>query len=279
MVGREVRMPKAEPRAPGAVVCAIAGVRVHSMLHDVSLSLHAGAITAIAGVSGNGQQALADVLCGMRAPDAGSVRVNEAVMRASPRDWIAAGVARVPEDRHAVGTIGDLPLWENAMAEHHATRFARGGMVRRGSARAFARRVVDGFDVRSARGLDTTVRSLSGGNMQKLVLGRALLGAGENPRGGPAHAPVLIVANQPTWGLDIGAVAFVHQQLLDARAQGAAVLLISDDLDEIFALADRIAVMHRGRLGAARRANEWSLAEIGLAMAGAAADGTGRHAA
>ena len=280
MVGREVRMPTAEPRAPGEVVCAIAGVRVRDTLHDVSLSLHAGAITAIAGVSGNGQQALADVLCGMRAPDAGSVRVGEAVMGASPRDWIAAGVARVPEDRHTVGTIGDLPLWENAMAEHHATRFARGGMVRRGPARAFARRVVEGFDVRSARGLDTTVRSLSGGNMQKLVLGRALLGAGEDPRGGPAQAPVLIIANQPTGGLDIGAVAFVHQQLLDARARGAAVLLISDDLDEILALADRIAVMHAGHLTEARASGDWNLAAIGLAMAGSApAANGGEHAA
>ena len=261
-------------------MCAIAGVRVRDTLHDVSLSLHAGAITAIAGVSGNGQQALADVLCGMRAPDAGSVRVGEAVMGASPRDWIAAGVARVPEDRHTVGTIGDLPLWENAMAEHHATRFARGGMVRRGPARAFARRVVEGFDVRSARGLDTTVRSLSGGNMQKLVLGRALLGAGEDPRGGPAQAPVLIIANQPTGGLDIGAVAFVHQQLLDARARGAAVLLISDDLDEILALADRIAVMHAGHLTEARASGDWNLAAIGLAMAGSApAANGGEHAA
>jgi simple sugar transport system ATP-binding protein len=167
-----------------------------------------------------------------------------------------------------VGTIGDLPVWENAMAEHHATRFAHSGMVRRGPARAFARSVIERFDVRSARGLDTAVRSLSGGNMQKLVLGRALLGAGEDAHGGPAHAPVLIVANQPTWGLDIGAVAFVHQQLLDARAQGAAVLLISDDLDEIFALADRIAVMHAGHLTESRASGDWNLAAIGLAMAG-----------
>ncbi len=268
MVGREVRMPEAKPHAPGAVVCVVANIRVRGELHDVSLSLHAGAITAIAGVSGNGQQALADILCGLRAPEAGSVRVGDAAMPASPAAWIAAGVARVPEDRHAVGTIGDLPLWENAMAEHHATRFARGGMVRRGPARAFARRVVDGFDVRSARGLDTAVRSLSGGNMQKLVLGRALLGAGEDARGQTGRAPLLIVANQPTWGLDIGAVAFVHQQLLDACAQGSAVLLISDDLDEIFALADRIAVMHAGHLTPARATSAWTLAAIGLAMAG-----------
>ncbi len=272
MVGRDVPMPEARPRTPGALACVVESVTVRDKLRGVSLALRAGEITAIAGVSGNGQQALADVLCGMQVPDSGSVRVLGAAMAASPRAFIAAGVARVPEDRHAVGTIGDLPLWENAMAEHVATRFARGGIVRRTMARAFARRVVDRFDVRTARGLETSVRSLSGGNMQKLVLGRALLGAvGDAGAGTHARkAPVLIVANQPTWGLDIGAVAFVHQQLLDACAQGAAVLLISDDLDEILGLADRIAVMHAGHLTAARPAGEWTIAEIGLAMAGAA---------
>ena len=118
------------------------------------------------------------------------------------------------------------------------------------------------------------------GRCQYTSVSRALLGAGEDPRGGPAHAPVLIIANQPTWGLDIGAVAFVHQQLLDARAQGAAVLLISDDLDEIFALADRVAVMHAGHLTEARASGDWNLAAIGLAMAGSApAASGGEHAA
>ena len=120
------------------------------------------------------------------------------------------------------------------------------------------------FDVRGTEsgGLDTLTRGLSGGNMQKLILGRALTpGPGEAP-------PRLIVANQPTWGLDVGAVAYVHQQLLDACAAGAAVLLISEDLDEIFALADRIAVMHQGHLSEARPRPQWTLASIGLAMAG-----------
>ncbi|MEP7330325.1 MAG: ATP-binding cassette domain-containing protein, partial [Betaproteobacteria bacterium] len=268
MVGREVRMPEARAHAAGAVVCALQRVSVGAVLHDVSLTLHARQITAIAGVSGNGQQALADVLCGMRAADSGSVQVLGTAMAAAPRAWIAAGVARVPEDRHAVGTIGDLPLWENAMAEHASVRFAHAGVVRRRAARGFAQRVVDRFDVRSARGLDTTVRALSGGNMQKLVLGRALLGASGDMASDTRSAPVLIVANQPTWGLDIGAVAFVHQQLLDACASGSAVLLISDDLDEIFALADRIAVMHAGHLTPAREPAAWNLAAIGLAMVG-----------
>jgi simple sugar transport system ATP-binding protein len=120
--------------------------------------------------------------------------------------------------------------------------------------------------------VDTATAALSGGNQQKLILGRAL-GHG---------TPRLIVANQPTWGLDVGAVAYVHQQLLDACAAGAALLLISEDLDEIYALADRIAVIHQGRLTAARPAREWTLAGIGLAMAGGAAEahpGAGRAGA
>jgi len=229
----------------------------------VTLTLHAGEITAIAGVSGNGQQALADVLCGLRAPKTGTVLLAGRAMHAEPRAWIAAGVARIPEDRHAVGVIDDFPLWENAIAEHYQRRFARNGWVRRVAARGFARDVMKRFDVRAARGIDTATRSLSGGNMQKLILGRALSGAIDG-------VPPLIVANQPTWGLDVGAVAFVHQQLLDACAQGAAVLLISDDLDEILALADRIAVMHAGELTQTRPAAQWNLGEIGLAMAGTA---------
>src|SRR5206468_1176259 len=125
----------------------------------------------------------------------------------------------------AAGVIGDLPLWENAIAEHYRTRFARRGLVRRRAARRFAKAVIERFDVRAGGGVDTPARSLSGGNMQKLILGRVLIGDARD-----ANAPLVIVANQPTWGLDIGAVAFVHQQLLDACARGAAVLLVSDDL-------------------------------------------------
>jgi len=264
MVGREVPQPTPKPHAAGDVVCDVADLTVHHEITAVSLALRAGEITAIAGVSGNGQQALAEVLCGLRAPDAGRAVVAGRALVADPRAWIAAGVARIPEDRQAAGVIGDFPLWENAIAEHYRTRFARRGIVRRRAARRFARLVIERFDVRAGGGVDTPARSLSGGNMQKLILGRVLIG---DARG--ANAPLLIVANQPTWGLDIGAVAFVHQQLLDACARGSAVLLISDDLDEIFVLADRIAVMHVGRLTAARPTADWNLSAIGMAMAGA----------
>lgn len=237
MVGRAVAPATKRAHARGAPVVELRG--------EFELTLHAGELVAVAGVAGNGQQALAEQLFALRVP---------------------GGVARIPQDRHALGVVGELPLWENAVLERYASpAFARFGWVRRERAMSHAKALVERFDVRGteAAGLWTTTRSLSGGNMQKLILARALAG---DP--GATAAPPLIVAHQPTWGLDIGAVAYVHQQLLDACAAGSAVLLISEDLDEIFALADRIAVMHAGRLGEARPAHEWTLASIGLAMAG-----------
>lgn len=269
MVGQDVDLPRAQPSAVAdrPVVCALEGVGAgqgRDRLEDASLVLRAGEITAVAGVSGNGQLALAELLCGMRAPSAGRVLLHGEPLRADPA-WLArAGVARIPEDRHGVGVVGDLPLWENAVSERLRTpAFRRGPLVRRQAAQAHARRIVDAFDVRGG-GMETAARSLSGGNMQKLILGRALLAPdGATPR--------LIVAHQPTWGLDVGAVAYVQKQLLAARDAGAAVLLISDDLDEVLALGDRIAVMHAGHLTPALAAGAWTRERIGLAMAGAGA--------
>jgi len=267
MVGRAVQPPIAKPHVVGDVVCTVDRARVRGSpgLRSVSLSLRAGEITAIAGVSGNGQQTLADLLCGTVTLDAGRVAVSGRPMPGDPRAWIDASVARIPEDRHAIGAIGDFSLWENAIAEHYRGAFGRHGIVRRRLARAHARRIIERFDVRAGSGLDTPARALSGGNLQKLILGRALIGTDKSVQ---HHVPVLIVASQPTWGLDVGAVAFVHQQLLDACARGAAVLLISEDLDEILALADRIAVMHAGALTNARPPADWSLAALGRAMTG-----------
>jgi len=272
MVGRRVEGAVKRPAAPGELRAHLQDARVagkgpRPLLDGVSLELRAGEVLAIAGVSGNGQQVLAEVMCGQRELDAGTVLLDGQPLPAEPRRWVEAGVARIPEDRHAVGVVGDLPLWENAVLERYrAPAFARFGLMKRGVAMAHAQRLVERFDVRGteARGVETVTRGLSGGNMQKLILGRVLTAS----PGDSDHAPRLIVANQPTWGLDVGAVAYVHQQLLDACAAGSALLLISEDLDEVFALADRIAVMHHGRLSAARPASAWTLAHIGLAMAG-----------
>ena len=267
MVGQSIK-PLAVSRASctGEVMCELSGVSAgqpgRNRITHINLTLHAGEVVAIAGVSGNGQSTLADVLCGVLVIRDGHISLrgkawpNEGTMLA------AVGVARIPEDRRAVGLIGNMPLWENAVAERLHTRvFSKFGCVRRNAARAYAARIVQQFDVRGA-GLQSACQLLSGGNMQKLILGRALL-----PPVNQA-APLLIVAHQPTWGLDIGAVNYVHKQLLAARDAGAAVLLISDDLDEVVALGDRIAVMHGGKLTAARANEHWTRNTLGLAMAG-----------
>jgi simple sugar transport system ATP-binding protein len=280
MVGRTVA-PVARQRsavADATVACALRDVTVRQrervLLDRVNLEVHAGEVVAIAGVAGNGQQALADLLSGVIALDEGGLEVAGRTLPAQPRAWIDAGVARIPEDRQGVGAIGDLAIWENALLERYASRrFARWGVLWRERALEHARRIVERFDVRGggSAGLDARTAALSGGNLQKLILGRALT----SPRYRDVAAQ-MIVAHQPTWGLDVGAVADVHRRLLDACQAGAALLLISEDLDEILALADRIAVITRGRLTDARRRDDWSLATLGLAMGASAADAPAR---
>lgn len=289
MVGHAVEAPqRRSAKSVGDAVCVLDHVSTaagkdggqdHSFgLREVSLTLRAGEITAIAGISGNGQVALAELLCGTRRAASGTAQLMGRALPPSPARLVQRGVARIPEDRHAVGVIGDLPVWENAVSERlRSPVFSRWSwIVRRAAARLHALRIEKAFDVRGA-GLTAPARSLSGGNMQKLILGRALLAPeqpeaakGDDNKKYPNRAPRLIVAHQPTWGLDIGAVAYVQQQLIAARDAGAAVLVISDDLDEVLALGDRVAVMHGGHLGEARPASAWTREAIGLAMAGAA---------
>ncbi len=283
MVGHEISAPQRHPtQAVGEPVCVLHQVSSgagRDRLAQLSLTLRAGEIVAIAGVSGNGQVALAELLCGTRQASAGRIEFLGQALPAKPAQLVALGVARIPEDRHAVGVIGDLPVWENAVSERlHSPHFARFGWVRRAAAHSFAQRVIEAFDVRGG-GAATPTRALSGGNMQKLILGRALTHPAStaikqiaDTAIQQAHTARLIVAHQPTWGLDIGAVAYVQAQLIAARDAGAAVLLISDDLDEVLTLGDRVAVLHAGRLSPPRAALDWSREAIGLAMAGADRD-------
>ncbi|MDM0116196.1 ABC transporter ATP-binding protein [Variovorax sp. J22R133] len=291
MVGHAVDPPLRRPaKRAGDAVCVLEHVNTQAgsgsdnrdALRDASLTLRAGEIVAIAGVSGNGQVALAELLSGTRRAASGSVQFMGRALPPSPARLVARGVARIPEDRHAVGVVGDLPVWENVVSERlRSDAFSRWffpGLrwVRRAAARAHARKVEQAFDVRGA-GLDSPARSLSGGNMQKLILGRSLL-APDSARSS-SQTPRLIVAHQPTWGLDIGAVAYVQQQLIEARDAGAAVLVISDDLDEVLALGDRVAVMHGGHIGEPRPASAWTREAIGLAMAGTVGHGHRKAAA
>ena len=271
MVGHAVAAPQRHPATRvGTPVCVLAQVSTtpgRERLDGASLQLNSGEIVAIAGVSGNGQVALAELLCGTRHAVAGQVTFMGQPLPAHPSEWVALGVARIPEDRHAVGVVGDLPVWENAVSERLRSRsFSRFLWVRRAAAQAYAQRVIKAFDVRGG-GPGTPARALSGGNMQKLILGRALLHP-DSANTQTNTTPRLIVAHQPTWGLDLGAVAYVQAQLLAARDAGAAVLLISDDLDEVLTLGDRVAVMHAGHLSPARPALDWTRETVGLAMAG-----------
>ena len=262
MVGRAVERPERPPATPGAVLLEAQDLRAAgrggAALRGVSFRVRAGETLGIIGVSGNGQTTLAGLVSGLLAPDGGSLLVRgQAVGRHDVPHAIAAGIGRIPEDRHGEGTIGDMTTWENAVLERiWSPRFSRRGLVRRRAARAATEAILRDYDVRGAQ-VDGRVRLLSGGNMQKLILGRVL-----------EAEPDILVAAQPSRGLDEGAIAGVHRRLIEARARGAAVLLISEDLDEVIALADRIRAIVGGRLSPAIPAARADARLLGLMMAG-----------
>ncbi|GAA4167733.1 ABC transporter ATP-binding protein [Shinella granuli] len=262
MVGQEVKPAEVSPATVGAPLLELEGVSTApyngAALDDVSLTLRAGEITGLAGVSGNGQAALAALIAGTQRATGGRISVaGREVAGWSPRVALDHGVARIPEDRHAVGTIGDMSVTENVIAERYGSpRFSRMGFLDWKAARRFAEKIIADYDVKCPSP-EARIRLLSGGNMQKLILGRAL-----DPE------PAVILASQPTRGLDVGAVAYVHRMLLAARERGAAVLLISEDLEEILALSDRIIVMSKGRLSTPSARGERSIRELGELMAG-----------
>jgi simple sugar transport system ATP-binding protein len=262
MVGGEVALPEAKAGREGPSRLALAAVTTAAAgtatpLRGVTLDLRGGTITGLAGVSGNGQAALSDLISGLVRPVSGTLTVEGQAGPWTPRAAVAAGIARIPEDRHATGTVADFTLTENAILETYATPpFSRRGLMNWRAARAFAEGVIRAYGLRGA-GPEGRIRLLSGGNMQKLILGRTL-----------EQAPRVILANQPTRGLDVGAIAYVHARLIAARDAGTAVLLISEDLDEIMRLADVLHVMSQGRLSTPFRRGEKSVAEIGLMMAG-----------
>ncbi len=264
MVGREVARPRLEPAPRGDPVLEVEGLTLRDghglpLLDDIDLVVHAHEILGIAGVAGNGQRELAGVLSGLRTGFDGRVDLlGESIRDADPRALVRRGVGRIPEDRHARGVIGEMAVWENLASEAlRGDALSHGGvLIDKKAAIARAERLIRAFDIR-CRGADAETRLLSGGNMQKLILARAL-----------APEPAFILANQPVRGLDEGAIAYVQTQLLQARERGAAILLMSEDLDELLALTDRLAVIHGGRLEPARPTGAWTVAELGLLMAG-----------
>jgi ABC-type uncharacterized transport system ATPase subunit len=263
MVGRAVPVQIRTAQVPGEVLFALEGVeardpRGRQGIHDVSLAVGAGEIVGIAGVSGNGQAALAAILSGLVAPSRGEVRIaGEQVRRFEPRALLSRGVGRIPEDRHHDGVVGAMRVWENlALEDLREPAWQQAGFLRAGELRRRAEDAIAAYDVRCP-GPETEARLLSGGNIQKLILARVL-----------ERGPRVILASQPSRGLDLGAVAAVHQRLLDARARGAAILLMSEDLDELLALSDRIAALYRGALTPPWPTDRITIRELGLAMAG-----------
>jgi len=226
-----------------------------SALKEVTLTVHAGEILGIAGVGGNGQKELAETLCGVRQPTAGRVLVGgQELTGATPARFTAAGVGRIPEDRQT-GVVGELSVAEN-LALEHLSEFVKGGVLDRQAIQRHAQELIQQFQIK-ARPTDRT-RTLSGGNLQKLILARVL-----------SRQPRTVIAPQPTRGLDVGATEYVRNQLLQQRARGAAVLLISEDLDEILALADRIAVIYEGEIVGVLPAGDADIEQLGLMMSGA----------
>jgi simple sugar transport system ATP-binding protein len=260
MCGRDLVPPVRPAMMPRAPLLTLDRVSTGGAvpLDHVSLELRAGEIVGIAGVSGNGQRELADVVAGVLAPTSGILEVNGTRVETSdPRLMQRLRVGRVPEDRLATGMIGALPLAESmTLPWVGSAPFSRHGMLDRRAMRRFAEEQIARFDIRTS-GPDARTGTLSGGNLQKALLAREL-----------ARDPLVLLAAQPTRGIDVGATEFIHGEFLKLRSRGGAVLLISEDLEELFQLSDRIAVMFRGRIVADLPVEAATVERVGLLMAG-----------
>ena len=266
MVGREIDVapPREEPRQLPDVRAlevdglTVAGDRGETAVKGVSFSIREGEIVGVAGVAGNGQRELAEAISGMRPIREGSVRVGGRRLEGGdPREAILAGVAHVPEDRLGTGLAPSLSVTNNVVIKAYRRRsLSRGPLLALRRMRETALRIIRRYDVKTP-GPATPVRNLSGGNLQKLVLGREF-----------EDEPLVLVVAQPTRGLDVGAIETVHGYLRGAAAKGVAILLLSEDLDEVRALADRILVVYEGEIAGELVAGAASIEDLGLLMAG-----------
>jgi len=269
MVGREVLLSRSHPSVEmGAVRLRIddvsaLGVTGQTALNHVSLDVRAGEILGIAGVSGNGQKELAEVVAGLSELTSGRVEVDGVdLSNVSVGRRTASGLAYIPEERMHDGVVQEFSVAENLILQDHMRPPLSKRMFLNFSQIAdHSRRLVQDFRVKTPN-LETPVKNLSGGNIQKLILAREL-----------ARDPRVLIASQPTRGVDIGATEYIHQRLLDQRTQGTATLLISEDLEEVMALADRIAVIYEGEIMDIVEKEKTNAAELGLLMAGVRPDG------
>jgi general nucleoside transport system ATP-binding protein len=264
MVGREIELARQNGHRDVGDTCleldkvSAQGDRGLDAIKDISLSVRRGEIVAVAGVAGNGQRELAETIAGMRAPTRGAIRVAGRKLKGGDaREAIGAGIAYVPEDRLGTGLAPGLSVADNVVLKsYRKPPVSRGPFLLLRKIRELAEALIQRYDVR-ASGPDVPARHLSGGNLQKVVLAREFSGD-----------PVVLVAASPTRGLDVAGIETVHAYLRDAAERGVGVLLISEDLDEIRALADRIAVMYEGAVVGERDAETATVEELGLLMAG-----------
>ena len=265
MVGRQVsfKVEKKES-TPGEEVLRIENLSVKNNkkvlgLKDFSLSVRKGEIVGIAGVEGNGQTELVEAITGMRGVDSGKILFNEKdITRSSIRNRIDEGIAHIPEDRHKRGLILDYTMEDNMVLKVYKNEpFSKSGLINRSKITEYANNIIETFDVRAGEGGKSMARSLSGGNQQKGIIGREV-----------QSNPDLLIAVQPTRGLDVGSIEYIHKRLVEQRDSGKAVLLVSLELDEILNVSDRIAIVNNGELIGIVNASETDENEVGLMMAG-----------
>ena len=265
MVGREVSFKvNKKPAKPGDVVLDIKNLSVKNNkkvlgLKDFSIDVRAGEIVGIAGVEGNGQSELIEAITGLRKSESGTINFkNKDITRESIRNRINSGIAHIPEDRHKRGLVLDYTIEENMVLEVYDKKpFSNKGLLNKKEIKKYAEKIIDEFDVRSGEGAESIARSLSGGNQQKAIIGREI-----------ELNPELLIAAQPTRGLDVGSIEYIHKRLVEQRDSGKAVLLVSLELDEILNVSDRIAIINNGELIGVVNADETNESEVGLMMAG-----------
>ena len=263
MIGAEPPELRHAERAPGARVLEVAGLSLAALdgfgvaLHDIAFEVRAGEILGVAGVSGNGQQELLAALAGedRRAPPASIRLFGQPIGADAPRRRRRAGLHFVPEERLGRGAVPAMSLADNTLLTRREP-VRRGGWIARGAARSLAARISARFGVKAA-GPDAAARSLSGGNLQKFIVGREI-----------DAGPKLLIVSQPTWGVDVGAAALIRAELLALRDAGCALLVVSEELDELFEIADRLVVIAQGRVSPALAVAEASVERIGRWMSG-----------
>lgn len=264
MVGRSVSFKTHKtPAEPGDVVLKVEDLHVNDfrkvpVVKGMNLEVRTNEIVGIAGVDGNGQTELIEAIAGLRKIESGSITLNqEPIANLSPRKITEKGVAHIPQDRQKLGLVLDFSVSENIVLQtYYQKPYSRRKMLRQDKIRAFADSIVEEYDVRTPS-IDTKARALSGGNQQKVIIGREV-----------DRSPDLLIAAQPTRGLDVGAIEFIHRKLVEERDNDRAVLLLSFELDEILNVSDRIVVVFDGKIVADLKPEETNEQELGLLMAG-----------